>query len=302
MTARIVVVGSLNVDRTYRVDRLPAAGHTIHATSRSTAAGGKGANQAVAAALLGADVALVGAVGTDAGGDDLVASVAAAGVDVTGIVRVDAPTGEAVVLVDADAENLIVVSGGANLRLDAAAVTSAMREARFVVTGFEVPDDAVVAAAARAGELGARFVLNPSPMRRLPGGLLGSGAVLVVNEHELAMLVGDRRPVGEGAQEASERFDGCDVLVTLGPRGALLYDASTRRRAEIVAAPVDAVDTTGCGDAFMGALVAGLAAHLDPVEAATRAVEAGAFVATRPGAQSSYPTSEDLLRWRRAAR
>lgn len=299
MTARVVVVGSLNVDRTFRVERLPAAGHTIHARSRSTAAGGKGANQAVAAALLGADVALVGAVGGDQGGDDLLASVAGAGVDVTGIVRVDAPTGEAVVLVDADAENLIVVSGGANLCLDATAVTSAVGAARFVIAGFEVPDDAVLAAAARARELGARFVLNPSPMRRLPAGLLGPGALLVVNEHELAMLAGGDGPVRERARAASGQFGGCEVLVTLGARGALLHDASTGHPAEIVAPRVDAVDTTGCGDAFMGALVAGLAADLDPIDAATRAVEAGAFVATRPGAQSSYPTSEELAWWRR---
>ncbi|SEE89902.1 ribokinase [Jiangella alba] len=299
MTARVVVVGSLNVDRTFRVERLPAAGHTIHARSSSTAAGGKGANQAVAAALLGADVALVGAVGRDRGGDDLLASVAAAGVDVTGVVRADAPTGEAVVLVDADAENLIVVSGGANLCLDAAAVTSAVRAARFVVTGFEVPDDAVLAAAARARELGARFVLNPSPMRPLPGGLLGPGALLVVNEHELAMLAGDG-PVAGRADAASARFGGCDVLVTLGARGALLHEAAGGRTAELVAPRVDAVDTTGCGDAFMGALVAGLAADLDPAGAAARAVEAGAYVATRPGAQGSYPTSEELTRWRRA--
>ncbi|SDT13141.1 ribokinase [Jiangella sp. DSM 45060] len=285
MTARVVVVGSLNVDRTFRVDRLPAAGHTIHARSSSTSPGGKGANQAVAAALLGADVALVGAVGRDGGGDDLLASVAAAGVDVTGVVRADAPTGEAVVLVDADAENLIVVNGGANLCLDAAAVTSAVRAARFVVTGFEVPDDAVVAAAARARELGARFVLNPSPMRPLPGGLLGPGVLLVVNEHESAMLAGDT--------------EGCDVLVTLGARGALLHEAASGRTVELVAPRVDAVDTTGCGDAFMGALVAGLAADLDPADAAARAVDAGAYVATRPGAQGSYPTSEELTRWRR---
>ncbi|PZF84694.1 ribokinase [Jiangella anatolica] len=286
MTARVVVVGSLNVDRTFRVDRLPAAGHTIHAHGRSTAAGGKGANQAVAAALLGADVALVGAVGGDQGGADLVASVAAAGVDVTGVARVDAPSGEAVVLVDADAENLIVVSGGANLCLDAAAVTAAVRDARFVVTGFEVPDDAVLAAAARARELGARFVLNPSPMRRLPDGLLGPGVLVVVNEHESAMLAGGT--------------DSCDVVVTLGARGALLHEAASGRTTEIVAPRVEAVDTTGCGDAFMGALVAGLAAGLDLAGAATLAVEAGAFVATRPGAQGSYPTSAELDRWRRA--
>ncbi|WP_251439041.1 ribokinase [Microbacterium sp. USTB-Y] len=284
MSRRIAVVGSLNVDRMLRVPRLPAPGETTAATGRSLSPGGKGANQAVAAALLGADVSLIGAVGDDAEGRFLVDAVATQGVDASGVMTVPDPTGEATILVDDGAENLIVVNGGANLALDPEHVRSRLSGFDIIVAGFEVSDPVVEAAAEAALRQDAVFILNPSPYRDLPAIVREARLVLIVNEQEYAQ-----------ARDAEGTLsDSAIIVVTRGARGAAIQRPSGGRPQKVPAPRVTAVDTSGCGDAFAGALAAALA-HGDSLEDAVRlGTRVGAYAATRPGTQTSYPTGEDL--------
>jgi ribokinase len=296
MNARIVVVGSLNLDRTYSLGRLPREGESLHATGHEVASGGKGANQAVAASLLGADVRLVGAVGADAAGTLLLDAVAASGVDVTGVRRrPDGSTGEAVIFVDDDGQNLIVISPGANATVAADDVATV--DADWVLSGFEIPDEAVIAAARHAHATDARFVLNPSPFRLIPDALRHAVDVMVVNEHELVEALGAAVDSSSDAelQQARASLSVPQLVVTLGAAGAAAVSESGVFRAP--GRVVTAVDMSGAGDAFTGALVARLAAG-DALEAATVfATQVGAHAATRPGTQSSYPTSAELDRW-----
>lgn len=301
MSVDIVVVGSLNLDRTYTTHRLPAEGETLHATSQSTSSGGKGANQAVAAAKLGAAVALIGAVGDDAAGAHLLDLVSAAGVR-TASVRMTstAATGEAVIVVDDDGRNLIVVSEGANADLSVADVNRDFPSASWVVSGFEVSDACVVAAALQAERSGAAFVLNPSPYRPIAHDVSGRVAVMVMNEHELLAATGiDAIPEDRDSLEAARCAVRSETLVvTLGARGAVLVtrDGSTH----ITAPGVSPVDTSGAGDAFTGALVARLSAGDAIEDAVAFAVTVGAYATTLPGTQTSYPTSGELAAWRDA--
>lgn len=296
MNARIVVVGSLNLDRTYSVGRLPREGESLHASGQGIASGGKGANQAVAASRLGADVRLVGAVGADAAGALLLDTVAESDVDVTGVRRrPDDTTGEAVIFVDDDGRNLIVVSPGANATITAHDVST--DGAAWVLSGFEIPDDAVIAAADHARAAHARFVLNPSPYRPIPDALTHAVDVMVVNEHELDDALGSAIDSSSDAEllKAREGLAVPQLVVTLGAAGAAAVSGSGVFRAP--GRVVTAVDTSGAGDAFTGALVARLAAG-DALEAATLfATQVGAYAATRPGTQSSYPTADELDRW-----
>ena len=282
----IVVVGSLNHDITVQVPRLPHHGETVLGTSHSTDTGGKGANQAVAAARLGRDVAMVGRVGADESGAALLRSLAESGVR-TDLVAADpgAGTGMAAIAVEPGGENMIVVSPGANTTLTAADV-EALPSADVLLMQLEVPVPVVAAAAARAT---GSVVLNPAPARRLPAELLAACDVLVPNRTELATLAG-----GDGApEELARRIEGPDaVVVTLGAAGALVVD---RDGAAHVSAPrVEAVDATAAGDAFCGALADALVRDLPLIEAVRWAVAAGAAAATRPGAQSSLPTPAEV--------
>lgn len=298
MNVDVVVVGSLNLDRTYTMPVLPDAGETLHATGTLVSSGGKGANQAVAASKLGARVALAGAVGCDDAGDAVLGAVSRAGVDTSLVRRIpDAPTGEAVILVDREGRNLIVVTEGAN----AAAVApepSAAVEAKVVVGGFEVRDETVIGAAALAESVGALFVLNPSPFRPLPAAIAGRVDVLVVNEHELAEAAGVDVDTESDAALVSARADlgAAALVVTLGARGAVAVadDGSVVR---VPAVTVQATDTSGAGDAFMGALVARLAAGASMVDAVAFATAVGSYSATNPGTQLSYPTLAELEDW-----
>lgn len=289
MTGLIAVVGSLNLDTTLRVARLPGPGETVHAAPAIRAPGGKGANQAVAASLLGGRVRLVGAVGDDEAGRLLAAAATDAGVDVSAVSVVHGATGQATILVDDSAENVIIVDGGVNGTVDPRRVGEGVGEAVVVVTGNELSDAVLRAAAHAAATTGAILVHNPSPFRPLPPGLPAPG-VLVVNEHEFALFGGDQDDARPPADLA-----GSAVVVTRGARGALVFV-----EAEVVAVPapqVVAADTSGCGDAFLGALAERLAAGVALVDAVTAAVRAGAFAATRTGTQSSYPTAAALAAW-----
>ncbi|MPV88884.1 ribokinase, partial [Georgenia ruanii] len=298
------VVGSLNADLVVRTERLPRPGETVEGGPLRVTSGGKSANQAAAAALMGAAVRLVGAVGDDANGAIVLDQLAAAGVRLDAVARRSGvPTGTAVVCVDASAENLIIVSPGANgttTTEDVARARDAIAGSRALGLAFEVADAVVLAAARVAREESVTTVLNPSPYRRPSAELLGLVDVLVVNEHELADMLG-RSPRetswAECGREVVDRFGVADVVVTLGAEGAVVLRTGSPHAAveEIAATPVEAVDTTGCGDAFTGALLAGLASGLDLVRAARIASLVGAYAATGEGAQASYPRPADLV-------
>ncbi len=285
--SRVAVVGSLNVDRSLRVPRLPVPGETVRALRRLRSAGGKGANQAVAASLLGAEVSLIGAVGNDEDGQYLLNAVRDRGVDTSAVAHLPVASGEAVILVDEEGENFIVVSGGANLELDPAHVRTHIGDAEIVVTGFEVADEAVEAAADAAIQHNSLFVLNPSPYRKLPRIVHETRLVLVVNEHEYAQVTND-------AGIERRLRDAIGVIVTRGAAGAVVYESGMPGSLQVSAPRVAAIDTSGCGDAFTGGLVAALSRGDSLAEAARLGVRAGAYAATRMGTQSSYARLEDL--------
>lgn len=325
MTAAVLVVGSANADLVVTTDRRPAGGETVLGGDTRILPGGKGANTAVAAAQLGGDVALVGAVGDDAHGTLLLDSLRTAGVRTDHVRVVDRPTGAAYITVTPDGENSILVSPGANYALtsadatdavaavsaDSAEDTAAREGARVLVASLEVPltvvDDAI-AAAARAGVL---TVLNLSPTTTLPAETLQALDVLVVNEHEAAWLLEQARDNrsdnrsdnrdDDGSGDRADDLGDVSALLDLGPdtavvtRGADGATVVTRDgRVDVPSPQVKAVDTTGAGDAFTGALATWLAAGATPADAARRAVEVAAISVTRHGAQPSYPQLHEL--------
>ena len=293
MQGSVAVVGSLNLDLVIRVAELPGPGETVRGGDLFRYPGGKGANQAVAAARLGRRVAMVGCVGDDQAGRELLASLAAAGVDGSRVRVVEGvPSGTACVTVSEDGDNQIVVSPGANARLtpDDVAAAPAVRAAAVTLLQLEVPLETVAAAARTAG---GRVVLNPAPVRALPAELLGRIDVLVPNRVELARLAGG--PVPRTVQEAAGlagRLAARAVVVTLGADGALVVGDG--RANHVPAVPVRPVDTTAAGDAFCGGLADALAGGADLREAARRAVRVAAAACLRQGAQASLPTPAEL--------
>jgi ribokinase len=282
----IALVGSINLDVVVGVERHPAPGETVIGGDRRELPGGKGANQAVAAARLGAAVAFVGRVGADDAGRRLRDGLAAEGVDVAHV-RVDpaAPTGMALIAVDRTGENTIVVSSGANARVGPADVEAArdvLANGAVTLLQHEVPEEALAAAIAAAG---GTVVLNPAPARPL----VAAVDVLVPNRGELEALVGR---AGDPV-ELARRLDAARaVVVTLGSEGAVVVEGD---RAERIPAPrVEAVDTTGAGDAFCGALAQALDSGAELVEAARWAVRAAAASVTKSGAQGGLPRAADL--------
>ncbi|HEY7604211.1 MAG TPA: PfkB family carbohydrate kinase [Gaiellaceae bacterium] len=266
----IAVVGSINLDLVARCERLPRPGETLTDATFERVPGGKGANQALAAARLGARVDLIGAVGEDPFADEALALLAEGGVGLDDVRRVGQPTGVALILVAEDGENQIVVAPGANAAAEAA---GNLEGADAVLCQLEIPVATVADAARRA-----RFAcLNAAPARELPDGLLDHVDLLVVNRYE---------------QEAVGRFDGLTAL-TLGAEGAVLLE----RGEEVAYAtppPVDAVDGTAAGDAFTACLLVSLLEERPREDALTRACAAGALAASRPGAQPSLPTEAEV--------
>jgi ribokinase len=269
----LTVVGSINLDLVARVDRLPRPGETVGGAELARVPGGKGANQAVAAARLGARVRMVGCVGADPLAAEALAGLEAAGVHLEVEHLQSAPTGVALIFVDAQGENVIVVVPGANGEVDPKHALGA------VLCQLEIPLEAVQAAAAQADY----FALNAAPARKLPAALIDRADVLVVNRYELDAI-------GRKSQHLT--------AVTLGAEGAVLY----RGEDEIARAappPITAVDGTAAGDAFCACLVVGLLEERDPEDALRRACAAGAIAASRFGAQPSLPTGaevEEILR------
>ncbi|HET6561388.1 MAG TPA: ribokinase [Marmoricola sp.] len=295
----VVVVGSLNRDYVCRVEALPSAGQTVVGDEAVVGSGGKGANQAVAASLLGAPTAMVGRVGDDEDGRSLVDGLRAAGVD-TGAVSMlpGVRTGMAFVLVAADGENCIAVAPGANSRLDAdeavGAVRSLLAPTGILVTQAEIPEATFRAVVEAAAERGCRAVVNLAPYRPVPESLLRLCDPLVVNESEAGALLGRGVRGADDAEAAAGELFGRtrSVVVTVGAEGAVLAGPDGVER--VPAPTVEVVDTTGAGDAFTGALAAALSRG-GPLAAAVRlGVRAGAHSVARPGAQASYATAADL--------
>jgi ribokinase len=289
---RVVVVGSVNVDLVVRLPRLPGPGETVSGGTFERTHGGKGANQAVAAARLGAETWLVGATGDDDLGRDAREVLRADGVDVTFVRASPEPTGVAAILVDASGENLIGVALGANAEVRASDVASAVRAVAepesVVLAVLEVPDDAVVAAAEAARERGCRFLLNPAPARPLPRDLLASCDVVTPNEHEVHAL-------GFGSIDGLLAAGAGAVVLTRGHEGADVYRPGADR-VHVPAFPAVVVDTTGAGDAFSGALAWSLSEGMSLEEAAVRACAAGALATSAPGARGRLPTLAALER------
>jgi ribokinase len=289
----LLVVGSANADLVISVDRRPAAGETVLGTDLVTHPGGKGANQAVAAARLGARTALLARVGDDAHGSLLSDSLRTAGVDTATLLTGGAPTGVALITVDPSGDNSIVVSPGANGRLspeDVRAAGGLLAAARVVSLQMEIPLPTVVAVVETTH---ARVVLNPSPPAPLPAEVLAACDPLVVNEHEARFLLGEE--AGETPEDWASALLALgprSVVVTLGAAGALVADPDGAVR--IPSMRVRAVDTTGAGDAFTGALAWRLGAGDDLETAARFAVRVGATAVTKAGAQESYPTLEEV--------
>ena len=317
MSASIIVCGSLNMDLVARVAQLPRAGETVAGRSLQRLPGGKGLNQAVAAARMGAKVAMIGARGDDADGATLAALLAAEGVDVKGLRVRDARTlpsahtGLAQVLVADDGENSIVVHGGANMTLSsdearaalaalwpeaipaatvATGATAAPSARRVALAQLETPMDAVAAFLGAARAAGATAVLNPAPA--LPGTLplLAQADIVVLNETELATCA----PAGRAADAARSLLRGVcrAVIVTLGGEGAWLV--TVEGEARFPAPAVAVLDTTGAGDCFCGVLAASLAQGYRLEEALPRAVAAASLAVTRVGAAPSMPRAAEL--------
>lgn len=291
----LLVIGSANADLVIGVERRPGAGETVLGSDLAVHPGGKGANQAVAAARLGARTALLARVGDDGHGRLLLDSMRNAGVDTVGVLVGGAPTGVALITVDPSGDNSIVVSPGANGRLTPEDVRTAsvlLAASPVVSAQLEIPLE-TVEEVVRGLRPGTRFVLNPSPPRELPEDVLAACDPLIVNEHEARVVLGaDAGATPSEWAEALLARGPRSVVVTLGEEGALVADASGVARVPSV--KVDAVDTTGAGDAFTAALAWRLGAGESLTESAAYAARVGAVAVTREGAQASFPTAEEI--------
>lgn len=294
----VLVVGSANTDLVIRTERLPAPGETVTAGTFSQHQGGKGANQAVASARLGARVNFVGAVGDDEFGRAALEDFQDEGVDISGVrVLSGVATGVALIVVDASGENQIAVASGANALVDGALVEEALsgdpaqpEGGGVYLANFEIADEAVLAGARFAANAGMRIVINPAPARELSAALLALRPILVPNEGEAQALTGELEPLNACRVLAAR--SGAPVVVTLGSQGAIVVNQG---EAETVPAPlVEAVDTTGAGDTFAGALAAELAAGSSLVHAVRFAVHAASISVTVAGARGGMPSRAEV--------
>jgi ribokinase len=300
MQAKVVIVGSLNMDLVTRAPRLPRAGETLAGQSFVTVPGGKGANQAVAAARLGASVAMVGCVGDDAYGEQLRAALLAEGIDCQAVTAVAGEsTGVALIVVDDSSQNAIVIVAGGNGHVSAEVVErfdSLLQQAEVIICQLEVPEATVGHVLKRGRELGKTMILNPAPATGpLPSQWYGWVDYLIPNESEATMLTGlpvDSVASAEAAANALLAQGVGKVVVTLGEQGALF--ASSGRSEHFPAPKVKAVDTTAAGDTFVGGFAAALAEGKSETEAIRFGQIAAALSVTRSGAQPSIPTFSEV--------
>ena len=303
LNGRVAVLGSMNADYTVRTQRLPQPGETVAGGQLEILPGGKSSNQAATAALLGAQVGMFGALGTDTNADFLASKLAGAGVRTEHIARMDGPSGTTVITVaESDGENTIVYSPGANHKLTVDYVRSHAAElTSYSVLGLclESPMDAVIEAARTAREAGMTVLLNASPfMAHLPVELIENVDILLANEHEVAQIIGldpdiewasaDWSAIGQALHKLG--FD--RAIITLGALGSCVIDGETIERVDGVR--VDVVDTTGCGDSYMGTVLAGLASDLSLADGARLAAYVAAYAACGYGAQASYGTAQQI--------
>lgn len=299
--ANIAVVGSINMDLVVQTDRRPAVGETVMGKRFATVPGGKGANQAVAASRLGAEAALIGCVGDDLYGNTLLEHLRNEGIDTSHLAAVaDQSTGVAVIQVDRDGDNSIIVVGGANHAVTRETVWSAeevIRGADVLLVQLEIPLEAVEAALDIARSSGVTTVLNPAPARALPSALLEKVQILTPNETEAALLSG--RASGGQIPELYAAVKRClphgNVILTCGSQGA--YFESAGELKHVPAHRVEAVDTTAAGDCFNAAVAVALGEGKGLEDAVRFASRAAAISVTRFGAQPSLPVREEVERW-----
>lgn len=297
----IVVVGSLNMDLVVQVPAIPAPGETVLGNQFATIPGGKGANQAVAAARLGARVSLIGRVGADAFGEQLLAAARAEGINVSHVsVDETAATGIAMITVDATGQNSIAVASGANYCLTAVDVRRAWEQLgriNVLVMPLETPVETIETAVSLAHQSGAKVILNPAPAQALPAHILAGVDVLVPNESETIQLTGIPIDSAADRQQAARRLLDLGVghvVLTLGSQGALVLDGDTGEFTAVPPHQVTVVDTTAAGDAFVAGLAVSLSEGNSLIEAARFANAVGALTVTQQGAQPSVPRREDV--------
>ncbi|MGE6385728.1 ribokinase [Pseudomonas sp. NPDC078416] len=300
MQAKVVIMGSLNMDLVTRAPRLPRAGETLAGQSFVTVPGGKGANQAVAAARLGASVAMVGCVGDDAYGEQLRTALLAEGIDCQAVTRIDGEsTGVALIVVDDSSQNAIVIVAGGNGHVTASVVDSfdaLLSGAEVIICQLEVPLDTVGHVLKRGHELGKTVILNPAPASGpLPAEWFAWIDYLIPNESEATALTGlpvDSTASADAAASALLKAGVSKVIVTLGEQGALF--ASPSRSEHFPAPKVQPVDTTAAGDTFVGGFAAALADGKSESDAIRFGQVAAALSVTRSGAQPSIPTFAEV--------
>jgi ribokinase len=299
----ITVVGSFNMDLVIEAPRFPAPGEAILGKNFRRACGGKGANQAYAVARMGMHATMIGAVGQDAFGDEMLANLHTVGVNTIGVVRrTDVPSGTAMIVLDPTGQNQIVVANGANDTLSAADVehsTARIAGSKALVVQLETSPASVRAALEIANDSGVLTVFNPAPFAHMPDESLRRCDFIIPNENEAAKLtgiqVGDIADAAAAARQLRERAVNANILITLGANGVWLD--TTQFVGHLPGFQVEAVDTVGAGDTFIGAFAVRIVEGTDPREAARFGCAAAAMAVTRRGAQESIPTRREVEQW-----
>ena len=291
----ITVIGSVNLDLIATADRLPGPGETVSGTTFSTAPGGKGANQALAAARAGASVRMIGAIGRDTFADEALALLKSSGVDLSGAKEADAPTGTALILVGGDGENMIAVVPGANAHVTPAMAQDAAASGGIVLLQQEIPLESVAAALDSCRASGGKSLLNIAPWNADAVGLVEKADIVIANETEFDLYATAASLLGNTREARMANFahrTGKTMVVTLGADGviAMTPDGSI----EAASPKIEPVDTVGAGDTFCGYLAAGLEQGLLMEEALRRAAVAGALACLKPGAQPAIPTAPEV--------
>lgn len=294
----ILVIGSLNADLVVRTPHFPQPGETISGGDLQIIPGGKGANQAVAAARLGTSVAMVGRVGKDSFGPFLLGSLKSDAVDITNVITDDCASGTAIIVVDANGQNSIVLSAGANGKVTPKDIDDLDITAKFLLLQLEIPLETVIHAAKWAKQKGMVVILNPAPARELPDELIVHADYIIPNETELELLSSVPIRSIASAEKAAKvllKRGAKNVVVTLGSNGALIFSA--KQATQVDAYKVNVVDTTAAGDAFIGGFASALIHGLKIEEAVKYANACGALAVTKFGAQPSLPTKADVDRF-----